>query len=85
MLSGVKPEHIALRKFVVEVELFEIKVLRELANLYAACAKLVICLDGSGHDGRVLVLVSKRHFMDCLVHGICRGRAFFLHGVAAKR
>ena len=85
VLSGVKSEHIALRKFVVEVELFGIKVLRELANLYAACAKLVIFLDGSGHDGRVLVLVSKRHVMDCLVHGIRRRRAFFLHGVAAKR
>ena len=84
-LGGVKPEHIPFRKRVVEVDVLIVELFGDLANLHAACAKLVVRFDGHGHDGSVLILISKRHFMDSLVHDIRRRRVFFLHGVAAKR
>ena len=44
-----------------------------------------ICLDGSGHNERVLVFTRKRRLMDGIIYKVSSGRSLFLHGVAARR
>ena len=85
VLSGVKSEHIALRKRVVEVDVLIVELFGDLANLHATCAKLVVRFDGHGHDGSVLILVGKRHLMDGIIHDVGSRRVLFLRGVFPER
>ena len=77
--SLIKPENIALGKRVVEVDLLMIELFRDLANLHAARLKLVVRLNGHGHNGSILILVGKRHGMNSIVHNVTCGCALFLH------
>ena len=77
--SRIKPENIALGKRVVEVDLLIIELFRDLANLHAARLKLVVRLNGHGHNGSILILVGKRHGMNSIVHNVTCGCALFLH------
>ena len=81
VLSGVKSEHIALRKRVVEVDLLIIELFCDLADLHAARLKLVVRLNGHGHNGSILILVGKRHLMDGIIHDVGSRRVLFLRGV----